>query len=184
MMPIKASTPRIATKPSGAPNGSSAATTPMRPSGATLTTSASFPKLCSCTIRNVAITSSITGATVSDRTLAFGGLLDGAAGLEREARRQGLAAKASIFGFKIGDHGRRLRVVEDRGAHGDCRQPVAAPDDRLLELVVELGEGEQRHDAAVRQADLQGLQRVDRVPVERLRTADRRRRGRWSRAPA
>ena len=65
MMPISASTPRIATKPSGWPVGSSAATTPISPSGATLTTRNSFWKLCSCSISTVAIRNSISGTTAA-----------------------------------------------------------------------------------------------------------------------
>ena len=54
-MPISASTPRMATKPSGAWLGSSAATTPMSASGATAKTRNSRWKLCNWIIRIVAI---------------------------------------------------------------------------------------------------------------------------------
>ena len=60
-MPISATMPRIATKPSGVPVGSSAATTPIRPSGATLITRKSFWKLWSWIIRMVSITKIMTG---------------------------------------------------------------------------------------------------------------------------
>ena len=64
-MPINASTPRMATKPSGAPDPNNAATTPISPSGATLTTRASLPKLCNWTIKKNPITSSMTGTTAA-----------------------------------------------------------------------------------------------------------------------
>ncbi|KAF1068139.1 MAG: hypothetical protein GAK45_01452 [Pseudomonas citronellolis] len=63
MMPISARIPRIATKPIGVPVGSSAATTPINPSGATLATSSIFCTLCNWIIRKVAIRNSISGTT-------------------------------------------------------------------------------------------------------------------------
>lgn len=65
IMPASAIVPRIATKPMGVWVGSSAATTPIRPNGATLTTRNSRWKLCSCIIRMVAISSSVTGNTAT-----------------------------------------------------------------------------------------------------------------------
>ena len=64
-MPISASTPRIATNPKGAPVGSKAATTPIRPSGATAMTMNINRKLCIWIITSVSITSSISGATAA-----------------------------------------------------------------------------------------------------------------------
>ena len=64
-MPISASTPRMATKPIGAPLGSSAATTPISPSGATATTRNSRWKLCSWIIRIVAMMNSMSGTTAA-----------------------------------------------------------------------------------------------------------------------
>ncbi|MNL17964.1 hypothetical protein D3C87_1390870 [compost metagenome] len=46
MMPISARMPRIATKPIGVPVGTSASTTPIKPSGATLATRNIFCTLC------------------------------------------------------------------------------------------------------------------------------------------
>ena len=51
IMPLSAMTPRMATKPSGAWNSSSAATTPISPSGAVRNTIDISEKLCSCSIR-------------------------------------------------------------------------------------------------------------------------------------
>ncbi len=64
-IPISASTPRIATNPSGAPLGSKAMTTPIKASGATANTRNSRWKLCSCIIRIVAMMKSISGTTAS-----------------------------------------------------------------------------------------------------------------------
>ena len=70
-MPLSASTPRIATKPSGACASSRAATTPMIPSGATLSTSNTRWKLCSWKIRMVSTTSTIAGTTASTEAFAL-----------------------------------------------------------------------------------------------------------------
>ena len=60
-MPISASTPRIATKPIGAPEDSIAATTPMIPSGATAMTTNMVRKLCTCIMVSSRMTKIITG---------------------------------------------------------------------------------------------------------------------------
>jgi hypothetical protein len=62
-MPISASTPRMATKPSGAPLGSSAATTPIKGQRRHRGDEEQREKLCSCSIRIVAMTNSISGTT-------------------------------------------------------------------------------------------------------------------------
>ncbi|MCY1383532.1 hypothetical protein D9M69_716700 [compost metagenome] len=61
MMPNIAITPSMATKPNGLPNISSAATTPMSPSGAVSTTISTRVKLCSCTISSVSTAIAISG---------------------------------------------------------------------------------------------------------------------------
>ncbi len=61
----------MATKPSGLPDSSSAATTPIRPSGATLSTRNNRWKLCSCTIRTVSMMSSMTGTTAMTEACDF-----------------------------------------------------------------------------------------------------------------
>ncbi|MNJ76687.1 hypothetical protein D3C77_740200 [compost metagenome] len=61
MMPNMAITPSMATKPKGLPNSSSAATTPIRPSGAVSTTISTRAKLCSCTISSVNTATAISG---------------------------------------------------------------------------------------------------------------------------
>ena len=71
IMPLSASTPRIATKPSGACASSKAATTPMSPSGATLSTSSTRWKLCNWNIRMVSTSSIIAGTTASTEAFAF-----------------------------------------------------------------------------------------------------------------
>lgn len=53
----------MATKPIGLSNRSSAGTTPISPSGATVKTRNIRPKLCSWIISSVAMVSSITGTT-------------------------------------------------------------------------------------------------------------------------
>ena len=55
----------MATKPIGAPLGSSAATTPISASGATANTRNRRWKLCSCSIRMVAMMNSISGTTAT-----------------------------------------------------------------------------------------------------------------------
>ncbi|MNJ71836.1 hypothetical protein D3C77_684280 [compost metagenome] len=65
MMPINARIPRIATKPMGVPVGTSARTTPIKPSGATLATRKSFCTLCNWIIRKVPIRNSISGKTLA-----------------------------------------------------------------------------------------------------------------------
>src|SRR4029077_8841526 len=63
IMPTSASTPSIATKPIGFWATSSAATTPMRPRGATLSTSKTRWKLCNWNIRMVKTSTAIAGKT-------------------------------------------------------------------------------------------------------------------------
>ena len=65
IIPLRAMIPRIATKPIGVPVGNSAATTPIRPRGATLITRNIFWKLCSCTIRMISISMIISGKTAT-----------------------------------------------------------------------------------------------------------------------
>ena len=71
IIPLSAVMPRMATKPSGAWNMSSAATTPISPSGAVSSTMNIFEKLCSCSIRIVRIVTSITGNTAARALLAL-----------------------------------------------------------------------------------------------------------------
>jgi hypothetical protein len=65
IMPLSAMMPRIATKPNGVPVDSNAATTPISPNGATLTTRNSRWKLCNWTMRMLAISSRVTGNTAA-----------------------------------------------------------------------------------------------------------------------
>ena len=65
IMPINARMPRIATKPSGRLNTSSASTTPIRPNGITETTMASRLKLTSRIIMLVSISTIISGTTAN-----------------------------------------------------------------------------------------------------------------------
>ena len=62
MMPSSAMTPRMATKPNGAPLIRSAAAAPMMPSGPVASTSIDLPKCCSWTISNMTIMASMIGA--------------------------------------------------------------------------------------------------------------------------
>ena len=71
MMPMSASTPSSATKPSGLPDSSKAPTTPMRPSGAMLSTTKSRSKLCNCTISTVSMMNSISGTTAMTEACDF-----------------------------------------------------------------------------------------------------------------
>ena len=71
IMPPSAMMPRIATKPSGAWNTSSAGTTPIRPSGAVSTTIHMREKSCSCSISSSRMVTSISGATASSALLAL-----------------------------------------------------------------------------------------------------------------
>ena len=71
IIPQRAVMPRIATKPSGALNRSSAATTPMSPRGAVRNTMNISEKLCSCSIRIVRIVTSITGKIAISARLAL-----------------------------------------------------------------------------------------------------------------
>ena len=65
IMPINASTPRMATKPSGRLNSSSDSTTPMSPSGMMATTMASRRKLTSWNIMMISISPIISGRTAN-----------------------------------------------------------------------------------------------------------------------
>ena len=65
IMPSSARMPRMATKPSGRPESSSAPTTPINPSGPTLSTMISRWKPCSWNIRTESMMISITGTTAS-----------------------------------------------------------------------------------------------------------------------
>ena len=110
IMPVSASTPRMATKPSGACASSKAATTPISPSGATLSTSSTRWKLCSWNIRMVSTSSIITGTTASTDAFAFAALLHRAAGRDPVAGRQ-----------------RRRELVDRRAARLAPPSPAARP---------------------------------------------------------
>src|SRR5262249_10242502 len=69
--PSSARIPRRATKPSGLPDNSSAATTPIKPSGATLNTRNKRSKIRSATSRTVSMTGSLTGTTEITETGDF-----------------------------------------------------------------------------------------------------------------
>ena len=63
MIPASAMNPSIATNPNGAPVTSSAADTPISPSGAVKITIAMRLKLCICSISSDSMTSTISGIT-------------------------------------------------------------------------------------------------------------------------
>lgn len=65
MVPIRASSPTEATRPSGWPDGRSAATTPISPKGAGLETIARRWKLLRSNIRTVSMMTSIAGTTAN-----------------------------------------------------------------------------------------------------------------------
>ena len=76
IMPISARMPRMATKPSGRLNSSSASTTPIRPSGTMLSTMASRRKLSSWNISTISISTIISGTTANTERLRVRALLD------------------------------------------------------------------------------------------------------------
>ena len=136
-----------ATKPNGTLKTSSAAATPMNPSGAvSSTSSARREKLCSCSMSAVTITMIITGATTAIDFCALAGVLDGAARVDAVARRQ-LRADRLERRVHLLAHHRRLDAVLQVGAHRDRRQAVAAPVDALLEAVGDVGDLRERHGA-------------------------------------
>ena len=72
--------------------------------------------------------------------------------------------------MRLGDVG-PLRVAAHVGAHGDRRQPVAPPDDALLELVADVGDLRDRHRLAVARRHREVLERRQRRALRRRRRA-------------
>src|SRR5262249_42556890 len=133
IMPSSARMPRMATKPSGLPDTSSAATTPISPSGPTLSTRNSRWKLRNWTIST--LSRHPPPHARHDRRLRFLALLDGAAGDDPVGARQALGQ--SIDGRRQRAHDRfRQRSRRDIGLHGQGRNPVAPPDHRIVLLVI------------------------------------------------
>ena len=97
-----------------------------------------------------------------DRPLALGAFLDRAGGLDRVAGRQ-LGDEGVDRRLQLVDDGRRLRVADQSGAHGDRRDAVAPPHRRLFELVAEVGHRRERDRLAVAGRQLHVLQRLDRA---------------------
>ena len=140
IMPSSARMPRMATKPSGLPDSSSAPTTPISPSGPTLSTMNSRWKLCSWNISTVSMMKQHHRHDGEDRGLRLGTLLHRAADRDGIARRQRLAASSRDGLVERAHHLLRQHARADVGLHGQVRHAVAPPDQRIFLLVVEAGE--------------------------------------------
>ena len=106
--------PRMATKPSGLPETSSAATTPIRPSGTTLSTRKRRLKALQLNIRTVSMMSSISGTTAIDRGLRLAALLDRTADGDPIAFREALRSSLATAACKRSDHGLRADAPAPR----------------------------------------------------------------------
>ena len=106
---------------------------------------------------------SISGTTASDGSLGLGALLDGASHSRRKPA--GRAGRILHLGFEFLHDGRRLGLIDDPASDGDRGQAVAAPDQRLFELVAEGRDRGERDGLAVLARKLQVLERLDRLPL-------------------
>ena len=127
IMPDSAMVPSIATKPNGMPNASRATVTPIRPSGAVITTMSTRWKLCSCSISTVSTTSTNSGrpATIDFPPLALSSTAPPVS-TKIAGRQRGAELREARLELRR-DRG-RLDAAVDVGAHGDGGQAVAAPD--------------------------------------------------------
>ena len=160
-MPVSASTPRIATKPSGLSERSRAATTPMRPRGATLSTRNRRLKLWSWIISTVSIRTSIIGRTAATDALRLAALLDRSADVDMVAARQAGIQRRDLRRQRLHDRG-GLRAGRDVGLHRHGRPPVPAPDDRIFLAVIDGGDLAQGNGLPVRQRHLKRADRRQR----------------------
>ena len=154
MIPDSAIVPSIATKPNGMRNASSAER--RRRSGRAAPSARPSPcarSSCSWIISSVSTRQHEQRHAGGDRLLAARRILDGAAELDPVAERQRRAQRRRGSGRCRLRHVRPLRVAAHVGAHGDRRQPVAPPDDALLEPVVDVGDLRDRHGLAVARRD-------------------------------
>ena len=158
-------------------------TTPISPSGATLSTMNRRWKLCSWNISTVSMISSITGTTATTEAcdLALSSTVPPTSRCRSPAA--GVLASSSIAGVERGDDGLRQRARRDVGLHGQGRHPVAPPDQREVLVVLERRELAERHRPPVRQRDLQGRAGCRARRAARRSRAPRRRRDRCRRGP-
>ena len=106
-----------------------------------------------------------------NRTLRLGAFLDRAADFDGIPGRQRLFERRNLVGERL-HNGRRLRRIGDPGLDRDGRDPVAAPDRRLFELVAEGCDRRQRDGLAAAALQLQVEQGVDRLALLFRGTAD------------
>ena len=161
IMPVRASTPSSATKPSGLPESRRAATTPMRPSGATLSTRNSRLKPWSWTISTVSVRRSTIGSDGHHRTLRLVALLHRAADLDAVPGRQAGVQRRDPRREGLHDGGGQ-RAGRDVGLHRQRRPAVPAPDERVLLAVLDGGDLAQGDGPPVRQRHLQRPERRQR----------------------
>ena len=147
-------------KPIGVLVVSSAMATPMRPSGATLITMASWRKLPSCTMSTVSIRVIMSGNWASRAALLcalFSTVPPVSSSVPAGIDLRELLDRA---GDPLVNEG-RLQPRQRLRLHGDGGQAAAAPDIALVELILEIGELAQRHGGARRRRDLQMAQGFD-----------------------
>ena len=149
-MPVSASTPRIATNPRGLSASSKAATTPMTPMGATLSTRNMLLNLCSWTISTVTMMTSINRQDGGDRGLRLAALLDASANADVVSARQAGVHRRDLRRELLHDR-RGLRARREVGLHCHGGQSVPTPDDGIFLAVLDGGDLAQRNGFPVRQ---------------------------------
>ena len=159
IMPASAMMPSMAMKPMGVPVVSSAATTPMSPSGATLITSASWRKLPSCTMSAVSM-SAIMSGTWARRAALLWSLFSTVPPVFEQCARRHRRAHALERGGDALVHEATAAPRQRLRLHGDGGQAAAAPDVALIELVLERRELAERHRGACRRRDLEIASRL------------------------
>ena len=165
-------------------NSSSAATTPIRPIGTTLSTRNSRLKLCSCIIRTVIMMNSITRHHGEDRGLRLRALLDRAADGDVVGLRQA-RLELRDRGGERGDHGfGRARPARRRpGPSGSGRgRGARSAETPARNRTSRTGRAGRCGRSAAATAELRSVDERDALLVGRPHHA--RRRDRCRRAPA
>ena len=182
IIPSSARIPRIATKPSGWRNSSSAATTPIRPIGTTLRTRNSTAEALQLHHQQGDRDEQHQRHHRVDRGLRLRALLDRAAHGDVIGLRQARLELRNRGGERA-DHGFGRSALRDVGLDGQGRNAVAAPDQRKLLLEIQGRELRRAGPCGRSAAGTAGCAASTAKRAARRSPASPRRRGRFRRAP-
>ena len=144
----------MATKPSGAPLGSKAKTTPTAASGATAHTRKSSTEALQLDHQDRGHDKKHQWNDALDRALALGALLDCPSDCDRVATRQPFC-EAGHARRKLLDYGVRLHVVANACLQGDRGEARPTPYRRLLNFIAQRSNGAEGHGLAPQADKLQ-----------------------------